>query len=171
MGDVRAAPVQVVQSAPGLAVAVLGLFLFDIVLLQRLAPAPAGVNQLCLVTNTRARGAGHDDRFESLRSENRAAAMGGEVIVVVGKHRGAIEMLPGWSDAEHSGIAAANDFAQAIFGIARAEAPDTRGITQLGLALMDIKVDGLRRGAVDDNAVVAGGFEIGPLVAPRPRVV
>ena len=78
---------------------------------------------LALSRIARPQRAGDDDGFEFLRAENRAAAVGGEVIVIVGQHGGAIQVFPGGADAQHSGIAVADDFAQAIFGVARAQRP------------------------------------------------
>ena len=80
---------------------VLGFFLFHIVLLQCLVPAPSGVDQLRLVTKTRPLGAVNDDGLQLLRSQNRAAAVRGEVIVVIGEHGGAIHVFPGGADAEN----------------------------------------------------------------------
>ena len=64
--------------------------------------------------------------------------MGGEVIIIVGEHGGAIQMLAGGSDAEHLSVATPHEFAQAIFGLTRAKAPDFCGIAQFGLAFVDI---------------------------------
>src|SRR5919198_2690994 len=65
---IRAAPVQVVERAPSLAVAVFGFFLLDIVLLQGSAPTPAGIDQSSLVMEARWRGAGDDDGLQLLRT-------------------------------------------------------------------------------------------------------
>ena len=145
--------------------AILGFLLFDIVLLQCLAPAPTGVHERGLVANTWARGARDDDRFELFRAQDSATAMGGEVIIVVGEHGGAIQMLARGSDAEHLSVATPHEFAQAIFGVAGSQAPDRCGIAQFGLAFVDIQINRLRRGAVEDDAVITCGFQIRPPVA------
>ena len=121
--NVGAAPVQIIQRAPGVAVAVLGFLFLDVVLLQDVAPAQAGIGELRFVAIARPHGAGNDDGFEFLRAEHGAAAVGGEMIVVVGEHGGAIHILAGGTDAQHSGVAVADDLAQTIFGVAGAERP------------------------------------------------
>ena len=108
--------------------AVLGFLLFHVVLLQHGAPARAGVGESCFVTIARPQRAGNDDGFEFFRAEHGAAAVRGEVVVVVGEHGGAIHMLAGGTDAEHSGVAIGDDLTQAIFGVAGAETPDLRGV-------------------------------------------
>src|SRR5581483_3818639 len=160
-----AAPVQIIQRAPGIAVAVLGFLLFYVVLLQHAAPALTGVGQFHFIPVARPQAAADDDGFELLRAEHGAAAVGGEMIVVVGQHGGAIQIFSGRTDAENSRVAIGDDLAQAIFGVARAEAPDLRGVAQLRLAVADVEINRLRRSAVENDAVVAGGFEIGGPVA------
>ena len=72
-----------------------------------------------------------------------AAAVGGEVIVVVGQHSGAVHVFAGGADAEHARIAVADDLAQAVFGVAGAESPNLRGVAQLRLAVFDVEIDRL----------------------------
>src|SRR5215475_4968146 len=134
--------------------AVLGFLFFNIMLFQRLSPAPASVDQLCLITKTRTLCAVHDDGLESLRAQNRSATVSGEVIVVVGEHGGAIHVLPGGTDAEHFRFPVSHDFAQTIFGSAGAEAPEIRGIAQLSIAFVDVKIDRLPRRTGNYNTVI-----------------
>src|SRR5262245_24511102 len=95
---IGAAPVQVIERAPSIAVAVLGLLFLDVVLLQDGAPARTGVDQLRFVATTRSKRAANHNRLQFLRAEHRAAAMSGKVIVVVGEHGGAIEIFAGRAD-------------------------------------------------------------------------
>ena len=91
--------------------------------------------------------------------------MGGEMIVVVGEHGGAVHVFAGGTDAEHARVAVADDLAQAVFGVARAESPDLRPVAQFRLAVFDVEINRLGRDALDDDAIVACGFEIGRPIA------
>src|ERR1041384_7590170 len=62
--QIRAAPVEVVERAPCLAVAVFGFLLFDIVLLECLAPTPSGLHESRLVAQRRPRRPRDDNRLE-----------------------------------------------------------------------------------------------------------
>src|SRR5215475_12349448 len=106
--------------------AVLGFLFFNIMLFQRLSPAPASVDQLCLITKTRTLCAVNDDSLELLRAQNRSATVSGEVIVVIGEHGGAIHVLPGGTDAEHFRF------------------PVSHGIAQVSIAFVDVKIYVLR---------------------------
>src|SRR5690348_18341074 len=78
--QIGAAPTEIVQCTPRVAMAVFGFLFLDVVLLQHRAPAHAGVYQSRLVAISRSQGAGNDDRLELFRTEHGAAAMGGEMI-------------------------------------------------------------------------------------------
>jgi hypothetical protein len=72
----------------------------------------------------RAERAGNDDGLEFFGRARRRVR--GEVIVIVGEHGGAVHVLASGANTHSASVA--NDFAQAIFGVARAEAPHLRGV-------------------------------------------
>ncbi len=88
--QIGAAPIEIIQSAPGIAMTIFGFLFLDIVLLQNVAPAQTCVRQLCLIAIAWPQRAGDDDGFEFFRAEHRAAAMGREMIVIVCQHGGAV---------------------------------------------------------------------------------
>ena len=166
--NVGAAPVEIVQRAPSVAVAVLGFLLFHVVLLQNTAPARAGIGQLRFVAVAWPQRAGDDDGFEFFRAKHGSAAVRGEMVVIVGEHRSPVHVFAGRADAEHSCVAIVDDLPQSVFGVARADAPDLRGVTQFRLAVFDVEINRFRRGAGENDSVVTGGLQIGsPITAGR----
>src|SRR5262245_15815696 len=161
----RAAPVQIIQRSPGFAVPILGFLLFDIVLLQGFAPAPARFGQFRFVSITWPPGAVDDDRFQFFRTQDRAAAVRGKMIVVVGEHGRAIQIFTGGSDAKNFCLRTFHRVTQTIFRSSGTKPPKIRSIAQLGSAFVNIKIDRLWRCACEYNAVVPGGLEIGSPIA------
>ena len=124
--------------------AVFGFLLFYVVLLQHTAPARAGIGQFHFIAVARPQRARDNDGFEFFRAEHGAAAVGGEMIVIVGQHGGVVQVFAGGANAQYSRIAVADDLTQAIFGIARAGAPDFCRVAQLALAVFDIEINRFR---------------------------
>ncbi len=91
--------------------------------------------------------------------------MRGRVIVVVDQHRRANEVFAGGADAADARVLMAGFFAQHVFGVSDAFAPDMVCVAQLDLVFADVKI--LRRlgGAGHDHAIVAGGFKRGAEIA------
>src|SRR5882757_6900201 len=87
------------------------------------------------------------------------------MIVVVGEHPCAVHVFARGADAQHSGVAVADDLTKTVFGVAGAGTPYLRGVAQFGLAVFDVKINRFGCRAVENNPVVASGFEIGSPVA------
>ena len=81
------------------------------------------------------------------------------VIVIVDQHRGANQIFAGGADAADARILMAGFFAQRLFGVPDAFAPDIARVAQLDFVFADVKILGRLRRAGDDHAVIAGGFE------------
>ena len=80
------------------------------------------------------------------------------VIVVVDQHGGADEIFARRSDGADAGVLMAGFFAQRVFGLADAFAPDMAGIAQLDFVFTDVEILRRLRRAGDDDAVVAGAL-------------
>ena len=65
---------------------------------------------------------------------------------------------PGAEESDDAGVLVAGFFAQGVFGVADALAPDMAGIAQLDFIFTDVEIFGRLRCAGDDEAVVAGAL-------------
>src|SRR5262245_40565886 len=102
----------------------------------------------------------NNNGLEPLRSQDRTAAVSGEVIIVVGEHGGAIHVFPGGADAQNFCVSVFHGLAQTIFRRACAKTPEIRGVMQLSPAFVDVKIDGLWRRTGNYNTVIPCRLEI-----------
>ena len=106
--------------------------------------------------------AAHGNRLEVLGAHDRAqSGTAGGSISHIDDGGGAHQVLTGGPAAGHFDLAVAQILAQACLRIPRAQAPQVRRVAQLGLAVLDPQVDGVRRLAQEDDAVKAGVLQLG----------
>src|SRR5919108_2518328 len=91
--------------------------------------------------------------------------MSSGMVVIVDQHRSADEIFARRTDATDTRVLVANLGAKHVFGIARAFAPHAPGIAQFNRIFANVEIGWLRRGARDDDTVIARGFQRGAEIA------
>ena len=102
------------------------------------------------------------DGLQVLRAHHRAhARSAGGVLEVVDDAGVADQVLAARADLRGPDALVAKLRADRLLGLERVQAPEVRGVAQLGLAVVDPEVDRLRRLALEDDRVEAGVLELG----------